>query len=100
LALRLARDVRLTVSTNAGDATDRPWTITPASKIEVLPDICDRFAQHHVSHKVGLVDAFVLEETERLRSIYQSQGYRIHIWTTDSALKAQEPDQEPNPFPG
>lgn len=72
-----------------------PWFITPTGTPEtILPELVQRFAQQGVVQKIGLVDCFTWQEALRLKQSYA----RVQIWTNDRALKAREPDPEPDPY--
>lgn len=72
-----------------------PWTITPTgTPTEILPALMARFEHRAVSQKIGMVDAFAAEEAKRLKSNFKGIKGRVHIWTNDENLKAEEPDQE------
>lgn len=85
-----------------------PWIITPPGNsdslqelMEVLHGITSRFATEFAQQKLGLTDTAVIMEAERLKKSYPSsrlKNYLVHIWTRHAALKAYEPDVEPNPF--
>lgn len=88
-----------TVSKSVTDSN--PWTITPATTIEVLPELCELFANEHVLNGIGLTDTSVIHEASRLKNKYSTfNDYIVHIWTKDNGLKAHEPDTEVNPFTG
>lgn len=93
----IAHTVRRTVRTSVEDGT--PWIITPAVAIEALPALLDSFADRYVDEQVGLTDTQVIEIAHGLKEQFR-QMLRVHIWTTDNALKAREPDREPDPFVG
>jgi hypothetical protein len=77
-----------------------PWNITPATGIELLPKLCEAFSNKYVIQGVGLTDAFIVQEANRLKKTYSKHKVKVHIWTKDQALKAQEPDKENNAFIG
>jgi hypothetical protein len=98
LLFQLARDVR------ASRAAGRPWTVTPVD-VEVLeqlvaslPDELSRTGRKE--RGFGLTDAYTAHEASRLKQRERDlgTGRLIHIWTRDRALKAREPDPEPEPF--
>jgi mannosyltransferase OCH1-like enzyme len=76
--------------------TDKPWTITPATGVEFLPELFEGFTHNYVVQSIGLVDTFIIQEAKYLKNPYN----QVHIWTKDQALKAYEPDVEEAPFVG
>lgn len=49
--------------------------------------------------QMGLTDSTIASEAHRLKEKYSaSLDYRVHIWTTDTTLKAHEPDAELDPL--
>lgn len=77
-----------------------PWIITPPCDMEILPQLCEVFANRYVLQGIGLTDANIVQESQRLKAIYRSFKYKVHIWTKHANLKACEPDHEINPFLG
>ena len=75
-----------------------PWLIGPAAGPEEWLIILDDFATKLAAVKVGLTDAAVVAEARRLKQDKKRFNPRVHIWTRDGTLKAQEPDAEPDPF--
>jgi predicted nucleic acid-binding protein len=78
-----------------------PWIISPSKELEAdnrLLETLLKFSTEYSQAKIGLTDAAVASEALRLAEKYKSFGHKIHIWTTDQALKAREPDTEQNPF--
>ena len=81
-----------------------PWLITPASSRDILYDLsellrlCDVYAREMAVQRIGLSDTAIIEEARRLKEKYNQPGDRVHIWTRDQALKAHEPDPEPEPL--
>lgn len=78
-----------------------PWVLTPAPNDELLNQFrgaWQEFADEH--NDFELVDCFVALEADRLKRKFSGLHYSVHIWTKDHALKAREPDAEPNPFVG
>jgi len=72
-----------------------PWILIPAE--DPLPDLlalCTSFKESYASQRVSLTDVCIVEEAKRLRRKYPSSTHRVHIWTTDEALKAHEPDPD------
>ena len=95
--LRLAQWLYGTVTSCLENS--RPWTITPTQKPEeVLPSLMERFCPLASKQQIGLVDAFTIEEADRLKRNYANIKGRVHIWTNDGPLKKFEPDPEPNPY--
>ncbi|MBS0659501.1 MAG: hypothetical protein JSR82_14765 [Verrucomicrobia bacterium] len=94
--MRLARQLRRDVDLSF---TARPiWKITPAGKPEdVLPPLLETF-ESSIHEKIGLVDTFVAAEAHRLKIERANFKPVVHIWTKDTALKAREPDPEPDPL--
>jgi hypothetical protein len=84
---------------------ENPWTIIPCVAIKELFGLLDNFTHKSViqcqkDKCIGLVDTSIVDEAMRLKDKYKSFGYKVHIWTKDERLKAQEPDPENNPFLG
>jgi hypothetical protein len=84
-----------------------PWTITPATGTESLPELWNKFANEYITYtksgnkkspSIGLVDAATIHEAKRLKQEYEKRISQVHIWTKDGTLKSHEPDREPNPF--
>lgn len=85
-----------------------PWVITHATDAHTIDDLLSalnesvaRFADEFSTQKLGLTDATVILEAERLRKKYVNDSlkhYQIHIWTRHIELKAREPDTEPTQF--
>ena len=75
-----------------------PWIIIPSINIEKLPQFCDNYIKQYVSQKFSLTDTFIITEARRIKKEYGSFGYKVHIWTKDTSLKAHEPDTEEDPF--
>jgi len=97
LANLLADTVRSSVETGT------PWTITPApedvlANLTQLLRLCDKYAKELASQGIGLSDTALIDQAGRLKAKYNQPGDRVHIWTTDGALKAHEPDPEPAPL--
>jgi hypothetical protein len=96
LAEKLAQTVKSSLTTS------QPWQITPPDKLDArLPEIFDKYASTYLRQGMGLTDTYTLEEALRLKRKYPaSLGYRVHIWTKDRVLKANEPDTETDAFVG
>jgi hypothetical protein len=95
--LGLAEAVCRAVTSSFAEA--QPWTITPSKGLDAVPEVLKRFAAEYVKQKIGLSDAFVIQEANRLKAEYlTTRNYQVHIWTRDIALKSWEPDAEPKPF--
>jgi predicted nucleic acid-binding protein len=93
LANRFAETIAECIQTN------RPWTVTPSIEQPDLPALFKAYATDYAKQKIGLTDACTIAEAKRLNVKYlRSLGYLVHIWCKDQALKAREPDPEPNPF--
>ncbi len=95
-----AQDVEKMVKSSLQQST--PWTIVPTKEIGLHDQLLRslrRFAREFAGQGIGLTDTFVAEEAKRLREKYPGGSYSVHIWTTDTALKAREPDKEADPFP-
>ena len=96
----LAEQVRDAVLSSLDDGT--PWTIIPSQKLDIFKNLIVSFVDNHVIQKgVGLSDSTLIDEAHRLkRDRYQRRGSPVHIWTKDKALKAWEPDTEPDAYVG
>jgi predicted nucleic acid-binding protein len=76
-----------------------PWIVPLASDDEVwtrrhLHDCVTRFVAAQETPDVGLTDAAVIFEADRLKA-NRLWPRRVHIWTNEHAMKAREPDPEP-----
>lgn len=64
-----------------------------------LPQLLRDFSEDPLRLQMGLTDSTIVSEAHRLKQKYSaSLDYRVHIWTTDTTLKAHEPDREPDPL--
>jgi hypothetical protein len=76
--------------------TDNPEVIvTPACAVNELQVFIERFKNEYVTQGIGLADAAVIDEATHSKT----KNNQVYIWTLDKAIKAREPDTEPNPFP-
>ena len=84
----------------ASSADGRPWLIVPAADVKAeLPQFLRHFLGDPLRLRMGLTDSTIVSEANRLKRKYvASLDYRVHIWTTDTTLKAYEPDPEPDPL--
>lgn len=98
LAERLRDDVLSSLDSNPST----PWTIIPSQQLDAFKNLIVSFVDNHVIQKgVGLSDSTLIDEAHRLkRDRYQRRGSPVHIWTKDKALKAYEPDTEPDAYVG
>ncbi|MDM8547319.1 hypothetical protein QUF61_12550 [Candidatus Venteria ishoeyi] len=73
-------------------------TVTPSCECEQerLFKFLQEFSNTYAPQKIGLVDATMIFEANRLKN----KNNKVHIWTVDKALKNYEPDKEKNPFCG
>ncbi len=95
---KLAKQVCRTVESSLKE--QNPWSIKPSKDInEVMSRLGKAYSGQYVEQGIGLTDSYVISEAQTLKNQYTSL-YTVHIWTMDSALKAFEPDTEPNPFVG
>lgn len=78
-------------------STGVPFTITPADLPVTINEVFRAFTEELVVEGVGMTDAFVIREAIRLRAATDKSS-QVHIWTRDNALKAREPDVEPDAF--
>ncbi len=93
LAGRVATDV--TSSAQHGI----PWLIIPSDGVTELAAFVHRFASDDGHRELGLTNSQIVQIANGLKRKYGGVGdYRVHIWTRNSALKAYEPDREPNPL--
>ena len=78
-----------------------PWILWPAPRPEEdLTDVFDHWVKNNVVQKVGITDTATAKTAHHLKEKYHSLGYKVHIWTKDSRLKALEPDKESDSFCG
>ena len=95
----LAEKVRDTVLSSLDNGT--PWTIIPSQQLDTFKNLIVSFVNNHVIQGIGLSDSTLIDEARRLkRERYGGPGWRVHIWTKDRKLKAQEPDNEPRAYLG
>lgn len=93
LAGRVATDV--TSSAQHGI----PWLIIPSDGVTELASFVHRFASDDGHRELGLTNSQIVAIANDLKRKYGGVGdYRVHIWTRNGALKAYEPDREPNPL--
>lgn len=79
---------------------ENPWIIEPCEELKSVQNLYEtllKFSYEYSVQGLGLTDTSVLLIAEELRKKY-APSYFIHIWTTDQALKAREPNTEQNPF--
>ena len=79
---------------------ENPWIIEPCEEfgsVEQLSETLLKFSTKYSAQGLGLTDTSVLLIAQALNQKYK-EGYQIHIWTCDHALKALEPDTEKNAF--
>lgn len=80
------------------------FTITALVGDKILHDLdklfalCEKYRDEFVHRGIGLTDTTIITEAQRLKDKHRSHGYRVHIWTLDGALKAHEPDSEPDGY--
>ncbi len=75
---------------------ENPWIIEPCEELKSVQNLYEtllKFSNEYSAQGLGLTDTSVLLIAEELRKKYD-KSYLIHIWTTDQALKAREPDKE------
>lgn len=98
LAKRLADDVRASIDQGV------PWIVVPTEDRAILMEtahlleLVDEFATALADQAIGLSDAAVITEARRLKKRPTHPGFPVHIWTREQAMKAHEPDAEPDPF--
>ncbi len=79
----------------------RPWTVIPSRQLNIFKKLIVSFVDNHVIQSIGLSDSTLIDEARRLKdTTYRGPGWRVHIWTKDKALKAYEPDTEPDAYVG
>ena len=95
----LAEQVRDTVLSSLDNGT--PWTIIPSQQLDTFKSLIVSFVNNHVIQGIDLSDSTLIDEARRLKdTTYRGPGWRVHIWTKDRKLKAQEPDNEPRAYLG
>ena len=78
-----------------------PWTVIPSRQLDALGQLVSSFVENHIHDGIDLTDGTLIDEAHRLRQErYRGPGWRVHIWTTDGRLKAEEPDRERNAYLG
>lgn len=98
LAGLVAQDVR-----DALSALPSGWIVSRPAKdalldVATLLSSLDAFSTQLAQRKIGLTDAAVIQESQRLKDRLLAPDWPVHIWSKDVALKACEPDQEPDPL--
>ena len=95
----LAEQVRDTVLSSLDQGT--PWTIIPSQQLDTFKKLIVSFVDNHIIQSIDLSDSTLIDEARRLkRDTYQRRSSPVHIWTKDEALKAYEPDTEPDAYLG
>lgn len=95
----LAERVRDTVLSSLDTGT--PWTIIPSQQPDTFKKLIVSFVNNHVIQGIDLSDSTLIDEARRLKdTTYRGPGWRVHIWTKDTNLKALEPDNEPDAYLG
>ena len=95
LAIRMRDDV--SSSLDGG----MPWTVIPSQQLDGLGQLVSSFVDIHIHEGIDLSDSTLIDEARRLKQErYMGPGWRVHIWTTDGRLKAEEPDRERNAYLG
>lgn len=82
------------------DVQGKFWIILPSVGPKFLADLCKVFAdkkEGYALKKISLTDSFIIEEAKRIKD---ERKIRVHIWTMDRAMKANEPDNEPDAYLG
>ena len=93
LARRVADDVQSSVE------RARPWVVAPAKGLPDLASSVRTFADDVGRLRLNLTNSETADVAIALKRRYGGQpGYFVHIWTRNQALKAYEPDAEPNPL--
>ncbi len=78
-----------------------PWTLILSKQPEVLRELVSSFVDNHINEGIDLTDSTLIDEARRLKQErYRGPGWRVHIWTKDARLKAEEPDRERNAYLG
>lgn len=96
---KLGNEVYKTIKTSVEEGI--PWLITPPIEaIDFLPKLFEECVNKYMIEGIGLTDTCTIHEAGRLKKKYSSFNYKVHIWTKDRDLKAQEPDSEQNPILG
>lgn len=76
-----------------------PWTVISSQRLDVLGKLISSFVENHIHDGIDLADGTVIDEARRLRKErYKGSRWRVHIWTKDKRLKAEEPDRERNAY--
>ena len=85
----------------SGLAEGTPWNVIPSQQLDALGQLVSSFVENHVHDGIDLADSTLIDEARRLRrERYRGPGWRVHIWTTDGRLKAEEPDRESSAYLG
>lgn len=94
-AIRLKNNVESSVQ--RGD----PWTVIPSRQLDALRQLVSSFVENHIHDGIDLADGTLIDEAHRLKQErYGGPEWRVHIWTKDGRLKAEEPDRERNAYVG
>lgn len=99
---------RFVQSVQSSISDSNPWVITHPTHddsignlITALNAALEKFNDDIQTNAFSLVDIVVINEAKRLQAAHPSNSlkkYLVHIWTTEHAVKAHEPDTELNAF--
>jgi len=96
LAQRFVRDIENSLT------KDSPFNLVPCEDFQSIEELTKHlieFSSHYAKQGLGLTDTSVYLQANQVRESHKKlKNYATHIWTRDKALKALEPDIEPNPF--
>lgn len=100
----LARKLKKTVETSLEE--NSPWIILPTMSERILLDLvdtltlCNAFAEEFAVQSIGLTDISLISISKHVAEKAGRQVPRanVFIWTRDAALKAHEPNAEPDAF--
>jgi hypothetical protein len=75
------------------DDKNRPFAIVDDGVVDFFP-LIDAWAAGEVTRGMGPVDAAVKHAAHSYKMGLLNKSIQVHIWTTDKALKREEPDTE------
>lgn len=100
LAHKVAEDVRSSVDLAVPWViSPSAWMMSPLSGLTALAGSVQGFADHAGRRELNLTNSETIDIAVGLKKKYAGQpNYCVHIWTRNRALKAYEPDTEPDPL--
>ena len=73
--------------------------MSPSAGLAALARSVQAFAEEPSRQELNLTNSETIDIAVGLKKKYASHlNYRVHIWTRNQVLKADEPDAEPDPL--